>query len=218
MKHAPISLLLAVLLAVGLAACGGSDEERADRPAAAAPAGPATTATATAPTAPTKTTKAATARTPRTPLEPRAALVRNAADADRIVGAGRAALEKRMESLKGHPVVVNQWASWCGPCRDEFPFFARAVRRHGDRVAFLGVDYLDSRDAAQAFLDELPPGFPSIFDKDGKASRAIGGGGVMPTTLFIGPDGRLRHRKLGGYASAAELEADIRRYALRSSR
>ena len=215
MTHAPTSLLAAGLLALGLAACGDAGDDTADRPAAPASAPPARTATA--PTAPTKTTKAATARTPRTPLEPRAALARNAAGADRIVGSGRAALEKRMESLKGHPVVVNQWASWCGPCRHEFPFFARAVRRHGDRVAFLGVDYLDSRDAAEAFLDELPPGFPSIFDKDGKAARAIGAGRAMPTTLFIGPEGEIRHRKLGGYADAAELEADIRRHALRSA-
>ena len=212
MTHAPISLLATVLLAGGIVACGGSDDESAERPAAAAPA-----QTSTASTPPTKTTKAATARTPRTPLEPRAALARNAADADRIVGAGRAALEQRMESLKGHPVVVNQWASWCGPCREEFPYFARAVKRHGDRVAFLGVDYLDDRDAAQAFLDELPPGFPSIFDRDGKAARAVGAGGVMPTTVFIGPDGKLRHRKLGAYANAAELEADIRAYALKGS-
>ncbi|HEV2784889.1 MAG TPA: TlpA disulfide reductase family protein [Solirubrobacteraceae bacterium] len=208
MKNAPLSLLAAAVLAAALVACGGSDDD-AERPAATPP--PATTATA--PTAPTKTTKTPTARTPRAPLEPRAALARNATDANRIVGSGRTALQKRLASLEGHPVVVNQWASWCGPCRHEFPFFARAVRRHGDRVAFLGIDYMDSRDAAQAFIEEQPPGFPSIFDRDGTAARAAGGGGVMPTTLFIGPDGKLRHRKLGGYAAAAELEADIRRYS-----
>ncbi|HWI06979.1 MAG TPA: TlpA disulfide reductase family protein [Solirubrobacteraceae bacterium] len=186
-------LLAAAALVGGLAACGGSDDA-AEGPAAA-PARPATTAAA-----------------------PGSALARNAAGADRIVGSGRAALERRMAALEGHPVVVNQWASWCGPCRHEFPFFARAVERHGDRIAFLGIDYMDGRDAAQALLEERPPGFPSIFDRDGSAARAAGGGRAMPTTLFVGPDGKLRYSKLGGYATAADLEADIRRYALRPRR
>jgi thiol-disulfide isomerase/thioredoxin len=188
----PALLILAVTaLVCGLSACGDGDGDGARRP------GTSTVITMSDATA-----------------VPRSALERNAADANRLAGAGVVALERRLASLKGHPVVVNQWASWCGPCRVEFAFFAAAVRRHREAVAFVGVDYLDSRDDAQAFLDEQPPGFASIYDPDGKASRTIGGGRVMPTTLFIGPDGRTRHTKLGGYADAGELDADIRRYAL----
>jgi cytochrome c biogenesis protein CcmG, thiol:disulfide interchange protein DsbE len=181
-------LILSAALVGGLTACGDGGEDGPRRPASAA----------------VLTTSAT----------PRSALERNAADANRLAGAGVVALKRRLASLKGHPIVVNQWASWCGPCRLEFAFFAAAVRRHRGAVAFVGVDYLDSREAAEAFLAEQPPGFASIYDRDGKASRAIGGGRVMPTTLFIGPDGRPRHTKLGGYASASELDADIRRYAL----
>lgn len=203
MKNAALSLLATAAIAAGLAACG--DDDGAQQPAAAE-----------TPPAHTTTAKGGASTTATTAGE-QSALARNAAQANQIVGDGAGDLKARLAALKGHPVVVNQWASWCGPCRFEFPFFAEAVKKHGDRVAFVGIDYMDSRDAAQRFLDEQPPGFVSVYDGDGKAARAIGGGRVMPTTLFIGPDGRTRHKKLGGYAKASELEADIRRFALGAS-
>lgn len=187
MKNVSISLLVVAALAGALAACGGSDS-------------PKRAATAAHTTAPRGD-----------------ALARNRADANTLAGEGTGALEARLAALRGHPVVVNQWASWCGPCRFEFPFFAAAVEKHGARVAFVGLDSSDGRDAAQRFIDEQPPGFASIFDGDGDAAREIGGGRVMPTTLFIGRDGRTVHKKLGGYAKAADLDADIRRYALGAS-
>jgi cytochrome c biogenesis protein CcmG/thiol:disulfide interchange protein DsbE len=141
------------------------------------------------------------------------ALRANAADADTLAGEGTGDLEARLAKLKGHPVVVNQWASWCGPCRHEFPFFADAVVEHGAEVAFLGIDFTDARDEANAFLREVPPGFASIYDPKGDAARSLGGGRVAPTTFFIGRDGKRAYTKLGGYADAAALEADIRRYA-----
>jgi len=194
-----LSLALVASLAIGLGAC--ADSEPAPPSPAAAPPAAAVDDSATI----TPAKRAAAARP--------APLKRNAADANRLAGDGTNALKVRLASLKGHPVVVNQWASWCGPCRFEFPFFAAAVKRHAATVAFVGVNALDSRDSAQRFLDEQPPGFASIYDADGKAARAIGGGRAMPTTLFLGPDGRTRHTKLGGYPDAAALEADIRRYA-----
>ncbi len=185
----PLAALPIALAALALAACGGSDSPRSH--------------------AATKTTGAATKRLANAP----AALKANAADANTIAGEGTSALNLRLAGLKGHPVVVNQWASWCGPCRAEFPFFSDAVVEHGDEVAFLGIDFNDDRDAANQFLEELPPGFASIYDPGGDASRSIGGGRIAPTTFFFGPDGKRRYTKLGGYADADALEADIRRYA-----
>lgn len=144
----------------------------------------------------------------------RSAIARNAGLANRFVGDGQRGLDQRLAELKGEPVVVNMWASWCGPCRFEFPFFAAATRTHAARVAFVGLDVLDDRDSAQAFIDHEPPGFPSVYDGDGKAARSLGGGRAMPTTVYIGRDGRVAFTKLGGYAKAADLDADIRRYAL----
>jgi thiol-disulfide isomerase/thioredoxin len=186
---------LAVLLAaIALASCGE---------------GPSTAGAVTSgPDAATGRTAAA--RLAKAP----AALRANAADADTLAGQGPAALAQRLAGLRGHPVVVNQWASWCGPCRAEFPFFADAVAAHGDQVAFLGIDFTDERGAAGAFLREIPPGFASIYDPKGEAARSLGGGRIAPTTFFIGRDGKPVYTKLGGYADAQALEADIRRYAL----
>jgi cytochrome c biogenesis protein CcmG/thiol:disulfide interchange protein DsbE len=186
--------LPAALAAFVLASCGGADS---------AGTGGVTSTTSAA------SKQAATQRLAAAP----AALKANAADADTLAGEGAGALEARLAKLKGHPVVVNQWASWCGPCRAEFPLFADAVVEHGDEVAFLGIDFTDDRDAANTFLREIPPGFASIYDPKGDAARSLGGGRIAPTTFFIDRDGKRVYAKLGGYADAAGLEADIRRYA-----
>jgi cytochrome c biogenesis protein CcmG/thiol:disulfide interchange protein DsbE len=149
-------------------------------------------------------------------LPPR--LARNLKQGDQIVGEGREAFEQRLRDLRGHPVVVNQWASWCTSCRFEFPFFADAVKRHRANVAFLGLDSQDERGSAEAFLEELPVGFPSIFDPDAEVAAAYGGGQAWPTTMFFDREGELVNVKIGAYATAELLEQDIRRWALGQGR
>lgn len=143
-----------------------------------------------------------------------AALARNAEQGDEIVGEGSDDFEQRLAGLRGHPVVVNQWASWCTPCRVEFPFFSEMISRYSDRVAFLGLDSQDDQDAAEDFLEEVPVGFPSIFDPDASVTASIGGGQAWPTTFFYDESGEQVHIKLGAYSTQELLEEDIRRHAL----
>ena len=190
----PLAIVAVALLAAAFSACGGGSSGGASDGAG--------------PSAASK--RNAAARLAKAPAPLRA----NAADANTLAGEGADALKARLAKLKGHPVVVNQWASWCAPCRAEFPFFADAVAEHGDEVAFLGIDFTDDREAASAFLDEVPPGFASIYDPKGEAARSLGGGRVAPSTFFIDRNGKRTYTKLGGYPDAAALEADIRRHAL----
>ena len=134
---------------------------------------------------------------------------------DDLLGGGPAAFRGRLRELRGYPVVVNQWASWCGPCRFEFPFFQRLAGRYGNRVAFLGVDSNDARSDAVSFLDRFPTPYPHYFDPGAEVARVFRGGRAWPTTAFYDASGRLTRTHAGGYPSQARLERDIRRYALR---
>jgi cytochrome c biogenesis protein CcmG, thiol:disulfide interchange protein DsbE len=145
-----------------------------------------------------------------------ATLAGNVKQADRIVGEGKAAFQRRLEELRGHPVVVNQWASWCESCRFEFPFFVEAAKRYRAEVAFLGLDSQDERSSAEEFLRELPVGFPSIFDPDAEVAAAYGAGQAWPTTIFFDRAGEVANVKIGAYATAELLDEDIERYALGS--
>jgi cytochrome c biogenesis protein CcmG/thiol:disulfide interchange protein DsbE len=125
-------------------------------------------------------------------------------------------LDAKLAALRGVPVVVNQWASWCPPCRAEFPFFAELAERYRDRVAFLGLNSRDERAPAEAFLDEHAVNYPSIYDENGDQARSIGAGVSWPTTVFFDAEGTAVFIRQGGYADAAALEADIRQHALGS--
>ena len=143
------------------------------------------------------------------------AISRLRSEAGRLLDGGPRAFEQRLAELRGHPVVVNQWASWCAPCRAEFPFFrAQAVRLAG-RVAFLGVNSQDSRSGAAAFLKERPVPFPHFYDGDASVARVFRGGRAWPTTAFYNAKGKLVFTHQGAYATEVKLSEDIREYALR---
>jgi cytochrome c biogenesis protein CcmG/thiol:disulfide interchange protein DsbE len=142
---------------------------------------------------------------------PLAALYRQG---NELLGGGRDAYEKRIEALRGYPVVVNVWASWCGPCRFEFPTLQRLSARYGKRVAFLGVDSQDSEDAARTFLSEAPVPYPSYTDPDEDIKESLGAGFGVPDTAFYDRRGELVYLKQGPYAKGSDLRADIERCAL----
>jgi cytochrome c biogenesis protein CcmG/thiol:disulfide interchange protein DsbE len=141
-------------------------------------------------------------------------LARLYAKGDQLLRGGPAAFQAELDALRGYPVVVNKWASWCEPCRKEFPFLQRTSARFGSRVAFLGVDANDSSAAARTFLAEFPLPYPSYSDPDQDISRMLGATAGFPATAFYDSSGRRVFVKQGQYASQADLAADIRRYAV----
>jgi cytochrome c biogenesis protein CcmG/thiol:disulfide interchange protein DsbE len=130
----------------------------------------------------------------------------------RLLGGGQQAFEKRLTELRGHPVVVNTWASWCGPCRFEFPFFQKQAVKRGKRVAFLAVNSEDNAGEAADFLEEYPLPFPSYEDPDGDVRRELRIVG-LPATAYYDRKGELAYLHQGVYASEEKLAADIERYA-----
>lgn len=121
--------------------------------------------------------------------------------------------EKTLASLKGHPVVINRWGSWCGPCRAEFPVFQRVAADKGTTVAFLGVNGQDSTSGAEEFLDEFPLSYPSFVDRGRQPiAQSLGVGAAFPTTVFVDRDGEIEIVLSKPYRNEAELEADIKRY------
>lgn len=135
------------------------------------------------------------------------------AQANELLDGGPQAFERRLAELRGYPVVVNKWGSWCGPCRDEFPYFQRQALEHGKRVAFLGVDVQESKAAGRGLLEELPVSYPSYWDKDLKISAVFNGVAATPATAFYDAKGKLAYLKQGVYLSERDLAEDIRRYA-----
>lgn len=140
-------------------------------------------------------------------------LARLYAQGGELLGGGPRAFRERLAELRGRPVVVNKWASWCGPCRTELPYFRRQTLERGRRIAFLGANTNDTTDAARRFLAEVPVPFPSYEDQDGEIARVFKGAIAFPTTAFYDRRGRLATVKQGAYASEQELVGDIERYA-----
>jgi len=135
------------------------------------------------------------------------------AEANELLPGGLPAYEDRIAKLEGHPVVVNKWASWCGPCRAEFPWFQKLAAERGKEIAFIGVDAQDAHAAAATFLEAEPVPYPSYTDPDLEISEAIDAGRDTPATIFYNANGELTYVHRGGYQEQADLEADIDRYA-----
>ena len=106
--------------------------------------------------------------------------------------------------------MVNVWASWCGPCRLEFPILQKLSARYGKRVAFLGVDSQDSDDAAATFLAEAPVPYPSYTDPDERDRRIARRHRGLPDTAFYDRGGEARATSnTASTRDDSELEADV---------
>jgi thiol-disulfide isomerase/thioredoxin len=132
----------------------------------------------------------------------------------RLLDGETKAVRARLKALRGHPVVVNSWGSWCVPCRQEFPILQRAGAKYGKSVAFLGIDTVDPVGDARDFLKQFPVTYPSYRDPHGGVVQDLGIGGTTPVMLFIGPDGKTAFIHQGQYQTLGDLDADIERYLL----
>jgi thiol-disulfide isomerase/thioredoxin len=118
------------------------------------------------------------------------------------------AFQELLDQLRGTPVVVNVWASWCGPCKAEAPLLADASDTYGDSVQFLGVDIVDSLDGARGFIAEHDLSYPSIFDPSGAIRDSLGMIG-QPVTVFYDADGNVA-ASYPGQLSRSALDDGIR--------
>jgi cytochrome c biogenesis protein CcmG, thiol:disulfide interchange protein DsbE len=132
--------------------------------------------------------------------------------ASQLLPGGPKAFRARLASLKGYPVVVNKWASWCNPCRTEFPLFQSQAVAKGKRVAFIGVNAGDSTDPARRFLRGEPLPYPSYLDPDEDIAKTIRAPANYPITVFFDRRGKLAYVHQGGYRTESDLVDDMRRY------
>lgn len=112
----------------------------------------------------------------------------------------------RSEELQGQGIVLNFWASWCDPCRDEAALLEAYWQREKDNgIIFIGLDYLDQEPAAKAYLEEFGVTYPNGPDLQSQAARRYGIKGV-PETFFIDPDGNIAEIIIGPITSEAQME------------
>lgn len=98
---------------------------------------------------------------------------------------------------RGQPVVINFWASWCPPCREEAPILERVWRRYTDQgILFIGIDIQDKEEDARAYLKEFDITYPNVMDEDGTVTVDYGVIGI-PVTFFIGKTGLVERRWVG---------------------
>ena len=129
----------------------------------------------------------------------------------------------RLADYRGQAVLVNFWATWCGPCRAEMPSIERLrAGMAGKPFAVLAVNVGESDRRAREFAEKLPVRFTVLLDRDTRVARAWGAR-VLPATYVIGPDGRIRYAHFGelDWASAdirAQIEALLELPGTRASR
>jgi thiol-disulfide isomerase/thioredoxin len=99
-------------------------------------------------------------------------------------------------------IVLNFFATWCGPCREEMPELSRFAKELGDdRLLLLGIDVEEDREVVQAFLEEVPVSFPVALDEHGRVAAKYGVESY-PTTVLIGLDGRIALYQVGAISNA----------------
>ncbi|MHB1570362.1 MAG: TlpA family protein disulfide reductase [Solirubrobacteraceae bacterium] len=136
------------------------------------------------------------------------------ARAGELVSGGLAGFDAELRALRGQPVVIDLWGSWCAACRNELPSYQRVAVADGRRVAFVGIDVRDPPPAGADLLLRFPLTFPSWLDPHGQIAGSLGATGGYPETVFIGRRGAVVADHSGPYRTAAALQRDVKRLLL----
>lgn len=131
---------------------------------------------------------------------------------NRLLPADPAGFRAVLSSLRGHPVIVNKWASWCYPCTMEFPVFQRVAAQFGRRIAFIGLNSGDQAGDARAFLKRHPLSYPSYEDPHEHIAQSVDLASYYPMTVFYDGSGNVAFIHQGPYPSTDALATDIHRY------
>jgi peroxiredoxin len=104
-----------------------------------------------------------------------------------------------LENFKGKPIVINFWATWCGPCKQEIPFFEKTWKEYKDKgVVFIGIDVMDDKENAEEFIETLGISYTNLYDPSGKTSNAYGVV-ALPATFFIDKNGNIAVKHYGSF-------------------
>jgi peroxiredoxin len=112
----------------------------------------------------------------------------------------------RLSDFKGKTVILNFWATWCGPCQYETPFFQAIHNERASKgVVVLGIDIKESSATVKKFTDLKGITFPILLDTEVKVAQQYCIPNVLPVTLFINPEGIIKARKVGAFRSQSEI-------------
>jgi cytochrome c biogenesis protein CcmG, thiol:disulfide interchange protein DsbE len=136
------------------------------------------------------------------------------AQANKLLPGGAHAFKRELRALRGYPVVVNQWGSWCTNCQQEMAVFQQVSALDGRRVAFLGDDLHEGAGAGRSLLRRLPLSYPSFSDQSSAVADVLNKAtaSYAPITFFYNAKGKQVFFHDGPYQSIASLEHDIRFY------
>jgi cytochrome c biogenesis protein CcmG/thiol:disulfide interchange protein DsbE len=125
------------------------------------------------------------------------------------LGGGR---EVRLAGLRGRPMMINVWAQWCGPCREEAPFISEVAATNDSNLMIIGIDYEDPRpERAIEFAQLSGWTFPQLVDREKALAGPLQISGP-PQTFFVRADGTIAYRHLGPFASADQIRAQVKQH------
>lgn len=114
-----------------------------------------------------------------------------------------------LSNLRGNPIIINFWASWCGPCREEMPFLQQIYEKwNSEDVLLLTINLRETPSEITEYMQNNDLSFPVLLDVDGSVTQNYNVIGI-PTTFFIDKDGVIQSKRLGPFSSAAEIEISI---------